>query len=261
MPSIKLQPNFVEKIWGKDVVPNHPVDKLGKRIGELWFGSPSGTRPPLQVRYIYTSVRLSTHIHAHRASTGQEECWYILEAEPASMIGIGTIVPLKQPLQHHAAEIEAWAQFIDWRPARAGDFYFVPAGTIYAIGAGISLVEVQQNIDLTCNRDGHDRTRGLETKATAGDLQTEQRPAVALHRPLGCSGVLLDDGPFGLRLAHMQGGDALHVTNSGLAWFIPLRGRGDIDGLTWRAGECWLLTQPTPLIRAASDTDYLFATV
>jgi mannose-6-phosphate isomerase len=59
----------------------------------------------------------------------------------------------------------------------------------------------------------------------------------------------------------MQGGDALHVTNSGLAWFIPLRGRGDIDGLTWRAGECWLLTQPTPLIRAASDTDYLFATV
>ncbi|WP_287002345.1 hypothetical protein [Sphingobium sp.] len=51
------------------------------------------------------------------------------------------------------------------------------------------------------------------------------------------------------------------MTNSGLAWFIPLRGRGDIDGLTWRAGECWLLTQPTPLIRAASDADYLFATV
>lgn len=261
MPSIKLQPKFVEKIWGRDVVPNHPIDKLGKRIGELWFDHPNGTTTPLLVKYIYTSEKLSIRLHSSGDYAGKEECWYILDAEPASVVGIGTILPLDRQSLHDAAASGGLERLIDWRPARPGDFYFAPAGTIHAIGAGISLVEVQQKIDLTYRLDDYNRSRPTQIESDIPVWQTDPRPAAALHRPLGCSGVLLDNGPFGLRLAHMQGGDALHVTNSGLAWFIPLRGRGDIDGVTWRAGECWLLTQPTPLIRAASDADYLFATV
>ncbi len=262
MPGIKLQPTFVEKIWGQDAVPNHPIDKLGKRIGELRFGRPERTNDPLLVKYVYTNPRFAFQTHPwdlivqpQGLAGGRTQSWYILGAEPGARVGIGTIRPQDSRSLRSAAQNGVLDQAMDWCPVKAGDFFFIPSGMPHVIGAGISLIGIQHH----AGRPDELRVMPCPTSYREGAIATSPMPA--MHRPLGCTGVLLSDGDFGLRLMHMQSGDMIHVTNAGLAWFIPLRGRGDIDGQTWRAGECWLLTQARPAIHAASDADYLFATI
>lgn len=262
MPGIKLQPTFVEKIWGQDAVPNHPIDKLGKRIGELRFGRPERTNDPLLVKYVYTNPRFAFQTHPwdlivqpKAVGGSRTQSWYILDAEPGARVGIGTICPQDQQSLRSAAQNGVLEQVMDWRPARAGDFFFIPPGTAHVIGAGISLIGIQHD----AGRRDELRVVPCHPSHREGTIATSPIPAI--HHPLGSTGVLQSNGGFGLRLRHMHGGDVIHVTNAGLAWFIPLRGRGDIDGQTWRAGECWLLTQARPAIHAASDADYLFATI
>ena len=49
---------------------------------------------------------------------------------------------------------------MDWKPVSAGDYY-IPAGTVHAIDAGITLVEVQQFADITYRLFDYGRPREL----------------------------------------------------------------------------------------------------
>ena len=60
-----------------------------------------------------------------------------------------------------AVESGGIEQMLNWMEVRAGESFFVPAGTVHAIGAGLVLCEIQQNSDLTYrfydyNRPGSD---------------------------------------------------------------------------------------------------------
>ena len=52
-------------------------------------------------------------------------------------------------------------QSMDWKPVKAGDFFYIPAGTVHAIGPGLTLVEVQQNNDVTYRLYDYGRPREL----------------------------------------------------------------------------------------------------
>jgi mannose-6-phosphate isomerase len=156
MTAIRLTTKYVEKPWGRTDLPAIFPNPDGRRIGEIWFDGPEGQHPPLLVKYIFTSEKLSIQVHPNDAEArerglpgGKEECWYILDAEPGATLGIG----LKRPL--NAEELRAAAldgsieALMDWKPVKPGDFFFIPAGTVHAIGAGITLVEAQQNVDVT----------------------------------------------------------------------------------------------------------------
>ena len=57
-----------------------------------------------------------------------------------------------------SGEIE---NLLDWRKVTAGDFIFVPAGTVHAIGAGLTICEIQQNSDITYRLYDYGRPREL----------------------------------------------------------------------------------------------------
>ena len=63
---------------------------------------------------------------------------------------------------------------MDWKPVKAGDFFYIPAGTVHAIGAGIALVEVQQNVDVTYRLYDYGRPR---------ELHLDDGVAVSVARP------------------------------------------------------------------------------
>src|SRR3546814_13278228 len=56
-------------------------------------------------------------------------------------------------------------QLMDWKDVKAGDFFFIPAGTVHAIGAGLKLVEVQQNVDVTYRLYDYGRPRELHLRS------------------------------------------------------------------------------------------------
>jgi mannose-6-phosphate isomerase len=101
MSAIRLATKYVEKPWGRHDLPGAFPDGGGRQIGEVWFDGPDGRHPPLLVKYIFTSERLSIQVHPNDAQGrdrglegGKSECWLILDAQPGATLGMGTLRPL-----------------------------------------------------------------------------------------------------------------------------------------------------------------------
>jgi mannose-6-phosphate isomerase len=162
----------VEKPWGRDSLPEPFVAPPGKRIGEIWF-EPPPEMPELLVKYIFTSEALSVQVHPSDAETlakgigrrGKEECWLIVAAEPDAALGIGFKQPLSPEAMRAAAEDGSIERLMEWHKVKPGDFFYIPAGTVHAIGAGVSLIEVQQNSDITYRLYDYGRPRELHLEA------------------------------------------------------------------------------------------------
>ena len=92
---------------------------------------------------------------------GKEECWLVIAAEPDAQLGdrVQRAVTPRRCAQRRSTVRSS--SCCTWHPARAGDFFYIPAGTVHAIGPGLSLVEVQQNSDTTFRLYDYGRPREL----------------------------------------------------------------------------------------------------
>jgi mannose-6-phosphate isomerase len=248
MTAIRLSTKYVAKPWGRDTLPALFPDSGGERIGELWFDGPGGQHPPLLVKYIFTSERLSIQVHptdeqgrARGLPGGKTECWTILDAEPGATLGIGTHEPLDAEALRQAALDGSIERLMDWKPVKAGDFFFIPAGTVHAIGAGVTLIEVQQNVDVTYRLYDYGRPRELHLDDGVAVSRAAPYPLPARNIASDAEAELVDgrEAPFALTLASWGTGDSTRI--GGRAWFIPIAGAGTADGAEWQAGECWLI--------------------
>lgn len=166
-----LPTRIVPKIWGRAVLPEpfesevRQTHEPGEPIGEIWFGSPAALGNIL-VKYLFTSDKLSVQVHpsdaqAQAGEAGKEECWLILEAEPDAQLAIGFKQELSEEEMRAAALDGTIEDLLDWHTVEPGDFFYLPAGTVHAIGAGIALVEVQQSSDTTFRLYDYGRPREL----------------------------------------------------------------------------------------------------
>ena len=86
-------------------------------------------------------------------------------------------------------------ELLDWRPVSAGDFLAVPAGTIHAIGGGISLVEIQQNSDVTYRLYDYGRPRELHLEDALAVANRGPYPVRWSERSIRIADELLVEGP------------------------------------------------------------------
>ncbi|WP_313806136.1 class I mannose-6-phosphate isomerase [Sphingobium sp.] len=255
MTTTRLLAHTVEKPWGRTDIPSHIAPADGGRIGEVWFSPPKGTgaeqSPPLLVKYIFTSEKLSVQVHPNDAQArrqglagGKSECWYILDAEPDARLGIGLMRDLTPEALRAAALDGSIEGLMDWKPVTAGSFYYIPAGTVHAIGGGVTLVEVQQNNDVTYRLYDYGRPR---------ELHLEEAMAVSVAAPYTMpdrvvpitaeEGLVTGPGtPFVLDMVQAAPGTGLEAKGE-MLWFVPLAGSGTIDGTPWQQGECWLIEE------------------
>ena len=249
---MKLDRRYVEKPWGRTRLPPMFDAPAGERIGEVWFTS--GTELPLLAKYIFTSERLSIQVHpdddearARGLAQGKTECWYILEAEAGATLGLGLKRAVSAQDLRRSALDGSIEELMDWRPVRPGDFFFVPAGTVHAIGAGISLLEFQQNSDVTYRLYDYGRPRELHLDDGMAVARPEPYPA-ELAQHLGASEERkLVDGP------HFTLIQTRHdILEDRQRWVLPLEGAVRSASDSAAAGECLLLGAGEKLI---SDGD------
>jgi mannose-6-phosphate isomerase len=248
---VKLRTHYVEKPWGRTELPPIFGGTDGRRIGEVWFEAPDGTELPLLAKYIFTSDRLSIQVHpddreahARGLQQGKNECWYILGAEPGATLGLGLERSLEPDALRQAALDGSIEELIDWKPVRPGDFFFVPAGTIHAIGGGISLLEFQQNVDVTYRLYDYGRPR---------ELHVEDAVAVADTRPFegeAPSGAVLLGGPHFTLIRARSSADA-HRLSERQRWVMPLEGTASSGDEHGAPGECLLIEGGAPLETSA----------
>ena len=264
----RLTTHRVEKPWGRhslwpgfaDPAPDAPP------IGEIWFQEEGAPAPDLLVKYLFTSEKLSIQVHpddeAARAAgypRGKDEAWVILAAEPDSTIAIGTHEPVDSDHLRAAALDGSIEQLVDWKPVQADDVFYSPARTIHAIGAGITVVEIQQNVDLTYRLYDYGRPRELHLDE--GVAVTDAVPFVPNFTPEPASPgrTILCEGPkFVMERWTASAGHAIALPEGVPGWFVPLTGQGMIEGQEWHAGECWAV-EGDAMLEAAAGSDMLFA--
>lgn len=209
--AIELLPIFQERVWGrKSLEPFFPDQRDGRRIGEVWFtfvenatslaarlgelitnhpemlgsGADSGHPGvcPVLVKLIFTSERLSVQVHPddeyaarEHQSLGKTEAWYVLDAQPPGELAAGfreRLTPEKLRQATLTGEIE---RLLDWQTVKTGDVIFVPAGTVHAIGAGLTICEIQENSDITYRLYDYGRPRELHLQHGLEVSQLEPR--------------------------------------------------------------------------------------
>jgi mannose-6-phosphate isomerase len=238
---VKLERRYVEKPWGRTDLPPIFDPPGNKRIGEVWFTAPGDQ--PLLLKYLFTSERLSIQVHpndeqarARGLARGKSECWYILDAEPGATLGLG----LKREVS--GAELRAAAvdgsieELMDWRPVVAGDFFLVPPGTVHAIGGGISLLEFQQNSEVTYRLYDYGRPRELHLDDGIAVAKRQGYPGSLAQHVSAAELRTLVSGPQFI-LIHAES----DVLEDRQRWVIPLEGEVRCNAEVACAGECLLV--------------------
>ena len=252
---MKLATHQVEKPWGRTELPAVFGSTGGRRIGEIWFEGEDKPDLPLLVKYIFTSEKLSIQVHpddaqarARGLAQGKSECWYILDAEPGATLGLGLRDAVDADGLRAAALNGRIEEMIDWKPVEAGDFFFVPAGTVHAIGAGISLLEFQQNADVTYRLYDYGRPRELHLDDGIAVAKPEPYSEALAQRADGSGDGVLVDGPhFTLCRATFAAG-APAALASRERWVMPLEGAASSGADRAGPGECLLIAARAPLL-------------
>jgi mannose-6-phosphate isomerase len=239
----------VAKPWGRQTLPAPFSRSEAEKIGEVWFEPPAAL-DQLLVKYIFTSENLSVQVHPSDTQTlakglgkqGKEECWLVLDAEPRAVLGIGFDTQVGAEALRAAALDGSIEHLMTWHPVVRGDFFYIPANTVHAIGAGISLIEVQQNSDITYRLYDYGRPRELHLDEGMAVAKGEPFPPSLHYRLAERGNAQLVDGPY-FRLDRVAGrpdvATRAHYA-TGRLLVIPLEGEVRIGGEVIAPGGCGL---------------------
>lgn len=243
----KLQASFFEKIWGSpQTEPWYP--NRNAKIGEVWHTDRAEL--PLLFKFIFTSENLSVQVHPDdryarqmAGCRGKTEMWRILATKPDASIALGLRQPIQEAEARRACESGEIEQLLQWIPVAPGETYFVPAGTIHAIGGGITLCEIQQNSDVTYRLYDYGRPRELHLEH--GLAVSRLEPFDGKCKNIRCPYFEVEEIEFSGRLSLRT-----EVTESA---FLILNGTGQITGTDFRLGEAWLAPPDSSVIFEASQ--------
>lgn len=135
-----------------------PLRRLVNERGAELLGRHAGIPQfPLLIKFLDARERLSVQVHPNDVQArvfvpgqrGKTEAWVILAADKGSCVFAGLQSGLTEPELRQALSRGTVEQCLHRVDVSAGDFLFMPAGTVHAIGEGIVLAEVQQSSDLT----------------------------------------------------------------------------------------------------------------
>lgn len=149
------------------------IIKLGKEIIGTKLPESYIHQFPLLIKLIDANQKLSVQVHpddeyarAHEGGYGKNEVWYIIAANPGAEIIYGLKPGTTRESLSEAVLEKRIGSCLQTIPVAAGDFFYIPAGLVHGLGAGIMVAEIQQSSNLTYRLYDYDRT----------DAQGNKRP-------------------------------------------------------------------------------------
>ncbi len=232
-------------MWGVHKLAPWFADQ-DKKTGEVWFEQ---TELPLLVKFLFTSENLSVQVHpddatarARHNSLGKTEMWHILAAEPGAKIAAGFREPISRDRMREAALSGEIVDLLEWHDARAGDTFFIPAATVHAIGAGLTLCEIQENSDITYRL--YDYGRGRELHLDDGISVSSGEPFEA--RVVPTTNVLVECDHFNVAVWEIE--RCARHRSVGWTYYIVTKGSGSIGDRPAQAGDVWMVDEEVELI-------------
>jgi mannose-6-phosphate isomerase len=149
--SSKIANGFLKGNTLEEVIEIYMGDLVGDSVFERF-----GSEFPLLIKFIDARDTLSIQVHPgdklaserHHA-WGKTEMWYVIDAAPGAMIYTGFKRKTTREEYLGYVERKELASLINATPVSPGDAFFIPAGMVHSIGAGVLLTEIQQTSDIT----------------------------------------------------------------------------------------------------------------
>ena len=175
---------------------------------------------PLLVKLLDTAEHLSIQVHPdegyaarRRGWFAKTESWYVLDTEPGAAIFKGLRAGVTIEDVRAAAGTPGLAGLLRRIPVKRGDFHHLPAGTLHALGAGVTVAEVQTPSDTTFRlydwtEEYRRPERPLHVEDALGALVAEHRPVPSIPPADGDGGRLLVSTPhYWMREHRLAAGD------------------------------------------------------
>jgi mannose-6-phosphate isomerase len=240
----RLSSTALEKVWGTpETEPWYP--RGAGKTGEVWFVAPE--EPRLLVKFLFTSEKLSVQVHPPDSAgpgktvPGKTEMWHVLRAAPDARLALGFARPLDRDEARAAAlsgEIEG---LLRWYAAEAGDTFFVPAGTVHAIGAGLALCEIQQYSDVTYRLYDYGRPRELHLDAALAVADLGCHAGASAPVDLGDGWRLLVECPYFRTESFTADHELIWAAASRAELLICLEGDGQFGDEALAPGQVWVV--------------------
>ena len=170
-----------------------PLDEI-LRVHPEYLGEHAGgaTELPVLVKLIDAKRNLSVQVHPsdefarehENGQNGKTEMWYVMDAEPDSRIAYGLHHTVGRDLFLRGVKDGSVEKYLQIVPVRKNDLFFIPPGTVHAIGAGCLIAEIQQSSNLTyrlydynrTDRNGNKRQLHLENGLAVANLEAMPEP-------------------------------------------------------------------------------------
>ncbi|WP_296314358.1 type I phosphomannose isomerase catalytic subunit [Winogradskyella sp. UBA3174] len=111
---------------------------------------------PLLIKFIDAKKDLSIQLHPNddlaktrHNSFGKTEMWYVMQADKDANLIVGFNQSVDKETYLHHLENKTLTKILNFDKVKEGDAYFIEAGRVHAIGAGVLLAEIQQTSDIT----------------------------------------------------------------------------------------------------------------
>jgi mannose-6-phosphate isomerase len=230
------------------------LDKLYE-VDKSLFGNLNSKDFPLLVKIIDANDDLSIQVHpndelaAKYHSLGKTECWYILDASADAYIIMGHHALTKEEFIEKVSNGQ-WDSLLRKVPVKKGDFFYIPAGVLHAIGKGLLILETQQSSDITYRLYDYDRIdqnglpRPLHLKegiaATSIPSPTINTEVKIIHYGDNIQTILIDSVYFKVEKYELSTPCELSVDKFKLITFIE--GSGLINNQPFKKGDSCLVT-------------------
>lgn len=181
-----------------------------ERVGE---GASHFSTFPVLIKLIDACQDLSVQVHPddryarehENGENGKTECWYVVDCEEGAALAYGFNRELTTDEFRDAIRQGTLMDYVQLVPVHKGDVFFIEAGTLHAIGAGILIAEIQQNSNLTYRVYDYDRIgadgkpRELHIEKAVAVTKTWSAPPRMKRPPMqhaGYSSVVIADCPY-----------------------------------------------------------------
>lgn len=120
---------------------------------------------PILVKFIDANQDLSVQVHpddmyakVHEGQKGKTEFWYVLDCEKDAKIIYGFEHKVSKEQLAAAISSGEIMKHLKQIPVKKGDLFYIPAGTVHAIGKGVVVAEIQENSNVTYRVYDYERT-------------------------------------------------------------------------------------------------------
>lgn len=222
---------------------------------------------PLLIKLIDANANLSVQVHpnddyalVHENEFGKNEMWYIINAEPDAGLYLGFNRNVSRGEVQRRITDGTILEVLNFYPTKQGDVFFIPAGTVHAIGTGNLICEIQQSSNCTyriydygrVDKFGISRELHIEKALDVLDF-SQYKPNDFKYHEEGKGTVLSQCKYFEVMIYEVNGEEKIQIDDSRFYSVVCIRGTGTLELMDYKmtimAGESVFIPAATAGLR------------